>query len=623
MSDFRWNSLSVSPDGHTFDSAMILGVNDPMNSFVNMDDQGQFATDGLVQAKSLDDYSALPPALRTKSSGVDPSGLGSVLAMAGYGSANVSSPENDSSASSTGDAHLSNASSPQDYQALTQEHYSLTPNLVQPQRKSSTGLAYTGGPSPARSSSYFSTSSSADSPNAPVGRPSASPHSPYDIPVAQPALNRSARASLTQQDKPARPAPQHEKRKVSDSLNESGNLSRSGSGRQSARVGEAPAKTTALKDRRSSTRAHSPPRHTHDQGDSDGESPAHDKKSTSERRKEQNRQAQRNFRERRERQVKELEDKVAALEESKEGTATENQQLRDLVNNLREENERLKVYESAFTFSVPANAGSAALGSSESPLSRSVGDSASSISPSFDRAVTTQPAVAPVFDLGSASSGSAGPSRSTSGDPQPDIFSSAYLPFASASNMSFASVSEKVNAGKSNSPLATPSIDDLLNESVLSPNGTSVNFKSGWSQTAQPPAFDGAAFNSWRDAPADEENKPAGELDTNGSAFDDLLASMGMPAPGEPSTSLSPLSETSAQQASVTASDLGAVTNDDIDGLCADMRAKATCKVYAAMMQAKGQVFPPEGCTQEQKEAWMRSLRDNPNVWSDLTGGPM
>ncbi|KAI9566992.1 hypothetical protein HD554DRAFT_2111829 [Boletus coccyginus] len=68
-------------------------------------------------------------------------------------------------------------------------------------------------------------------------------------------------------------------------------------------------------------------------------------------RKEQNRAAQRAFRERKEKHVKDLEDKVAALEAKNEAAETENTNLRDLLSRLQQENLALK--QAQFTFSVP------------------------------------------------------------------------------------------------------------------------------------------------------------------------------------------------------------------------------------------------------------------------------
>lgn len=68
-------------------------------------------------------------------------------------------------------------------------------------------------------------------------------------------------------------------------------------------------------------------------------------------RKEQNRAAQRAFRERKEKHVKDLEDKVAALEAKNKDALNENSNLRDLLARLQEENLALK--QAQFTFSMP------------------------------------------------------------------------------------------------------------------------------------------------------------------------------------------------------------------------------------------------------------------------------
>ncbi|RDB29323.1 AP-1-like transcription factor [Hypsizygus marmoreus] len=73
-------------------------------------------------------------------------------------------------------------------------------------------------------------------------------------------------------------------------------------------------------------------------------------------RKEQNRAAQRAFRERKEKHVKDLEDKVAALEAKNEQAVSENENLRDLLARLQSENLSLK--QGSFTFSVPKTSGS-------------------------------------------------------------------------------------------------------------------------------------------------------------------------------------------------------------------------------------------------------------------------
>ncbi|KAG2069834.1 hypothetical protein BDR04DRAFT_1100940 [Suillus decipiens] len=82
-------------------------------------------------------------------------------------------------------------------------------------------------------------------------------------------------------------------------------------------------------------------------------------------RKEQNRAAQRAFRERKEKHVKDLEDKVAALEAKNKDALNENSNLRDLLARLQEENLALK--QAQFTFSMPKPIDHSQVSSSVSP----------------------------------------------------------------------------------------------------------------------------------------------------------------------------------------------------------------------------------------------------------------
>ncbi|KZW02125.1 hypothetical protein EXIGLDRAFT_829672 [Exidia glandulosa HHB12029] len=82
-------------------------------------------------------------------------------------------------------------------------------------------------------------------------------------------------------------------------------------------------------------------------------------------RKEQNRAAQRAFRERKEKHVRDLEEKVAMLEAKSDIQASENENLRDLLGRLQSENLSLK--QSSFTFAVQP--GSDAARASKSPAS--------------------------------------------------------------------------------------------------------------------------------------------------------------------------------------------------------------------------------------------------------------
>ncbi|KAJ1912876.1 DNA-binding transcription factor yap1 [Tieghemiomyces parasiticus] len=80
----------------------------------------------------------------------------------------------------------------------------------------------------------------------------------------------------------------------------------------------------------------------------------------------QNRAAQRAFRERKQRYVEELEEKVKALEQSNVHTAEQNSQLKLLVERLRNENSQLKG--GAFTFDMTLPAATSSAASTVSPI---------------------------------------------------------------------------------------------------------------------------------------------------------------------------------------------------------------------------------------------------------------
>ncbi|KAF5377264.1 hypothetical protein D9615_006429 [Tricholomella constricta] len=112
-------------------------------------------------------------------------------------------------------------------------------------------------------------------------------------------------------------------------------------------------------------------------------------------RKEQNRAAQRAFRERKEKHVKDLEDKVAALEAKNEQALSENENLRDLLTRLQQENLTLK--QSSFTFAVPKtggtnseNAQASTSFASQSPEFTASSSSRSPISPVSSTAIPTK-----------------------------------------------------------------------------------------------------------------------------------------------------------------------------------------------------------------------------------------
>ncbi|KAG6891006.1 hypothetical protein C0992_011283 [Termitomyces sp. T32_za158] len=125
-------------------------------------------------------------------------------------------------------------------------------------------------------------------------------------------------------------------------------------------------------------------------------------------RKEQNRAAQRAFRERKEKHVKDLEDKVAALEAQNEAASAENENLRDLLNRLQQENLSLK--QASFTFAVPKNGGApdntqaSTSFASQSPDFSSSASSLSPLTPVSSSASTFTPKMANPLDWSSLTS---------------------------------------------------------------------------------------------------------------------------------------------------------------------------------------------------------------------------
>ncbi|KIJ59812.1 hypothetical protein HYDPIDRAFT_161884 [Hydnomerulius pinastri MD-312] len=212
-------------------------------------------------------------------------------------------------------------------------------------------------------------------------------------------------------------------------------------------------------------------------------------------RKEQNRAAQRAFRERKEKHVKDLEDKVAALEAKNEEAVTENTNLRDLLSRLQQENLALK--QAQFTFSVPkpAQVSTPASTSSVQQSPFSFFNTASSVSPA---AGPSQPSPKPPAFGGDIDWGSL-----TTFDPnmlsmldepdvpmQMDYTNSPYGQYALpqryktiATNpllMSFADTPETPISATSNT--SSGSTFDQFNFNFPSPSNS-------WTSTAQSPAF--------------------------------------------------------------------------------------------------------------------------------------
>ncbi|GAA5846911.1 hypothetical protein JCM9279_006947 [Rhodotorula babjevae] len=380
----------------------------------------------------------------------------------------------------------------------------------------------------------------------------------------------------------------------------------------------------AVKDRKGANQAQG--HHSHPTGE-DGEfarseSPEDGKGGkgkTSERRKAQNRQAQRNFRERKEKHLKELEERVVSLEQRTQDQDAENAALKQLLENLQNENERLKVYESTFTFDYNKDvSGSNAMPQAPSfkppspPVSQDGIDEANS-SFRFDTASI----------LGASTS-------SLSGAPL----------FATAPAYSLPPSTSSLSSPSTAPGLATTSLDDplFLGAFSASPAASAAGGPSSQSPLAPGPSPGTSAdlFMAYRDPLAELGTQPA-PLSTFGD-FDALFASTAAPgarslsssasasattAPTSPEDPLTayfnaspsplggPLSASSAGAApspgsfftgglapkvgSASASPAGARAYEagcplltggdkyefDVDGLCSEMKLKATCQEAA------------------------------------------
>ncbi|PVG00762.1 hypothetical protein CPB86DRAFT_691290, partial [Serendipita vermifera] len=125
-------------------------------------------------------------------------------------------------------------------------------------------------------------------------------------------------------------------------------------------------------------------------------------------RKEQNRAAQRAFRERKERHVKDLEDKVSMLEQKTDNQAAENENLRELLTRLQQENLQLKQNQFNFTFQSPL-AGSSSGTTSTTPTTSNNNNNPSSYQNRQRDATMAAP----------SSSGNAAASTSSATNPSP------------------------------------------------------------------------------------------------------------------------------------------------------------------------------------------------------------
>ncbi|KAJ7293911.1 hypothetical protein C8J57DRAFT_1270342 [Mycena rebaudengoi] len=206
-------------------------------------------------------------------------------------------------------------------------------------------------------------------------------------------------------------------------------------------------------------------------------------------RKEQNRAAQRAFRERKEKHVKDLEDKVAALEAKNDQATSENENLRDLLSRLQSENVMLK--ESSFTFSVPKAASSSAtpsLSSFQSPTAASsslASTSAPSPNPNtanpldWSSLTTFDPTMLNLLDDTPQQTATDGAMQMDFGFGQPPGFSISN-PFTTiASNPMFTSFATSFEPSSSSSPAPSPPTNNT--KSSASPFSYDMGTLSAWS----------------------------------------------------------------------------------------------------------------------------------------------
>ncbi|GAA5942797.1 hypothetical protein JCM3775_001507 [Rhodotorula graminis] len=388
----------------------------------------------------------------------------------------------------------------------------------------------------------------------------------------------------------------------------------------------------AVKDRKGANQAQG--HHSHPTGE-DGEfarseSPEDgkgNKGKTSERRKAQNRQAQRNFRERKEKHLKELEERVVSLEQRTQDQDAENAALKQLLENLQNENERLKVYESTFTFDYTKDvSGSNAMPQAPSfkppspPVSQDGLDEGNS-SFKFDTASllgasTSSLSGAPLFatapayslppstsSLSSSTSAAAAPGLATATSLDDPLFLGAF----SASPASGVSAQSPLAPGPSpgtSTDLFMAYRDPLAELGTQpAPLSTFSDFDALFASTPMPPAPAAAASSGARSlaSTTGTNTAPTSPEDPLAAYFNASPSPLGGPPSSSTGTAPSPGSfftgglaprvgsaSASPAAANVRAYEAGCplLTGGDkyefdVDGLCSEMKLKATCQEAA------------------------------------------
>lgn len=317
-------------------------------------------------------------------------------------------------------------------------------------------------------------------------------------------------------------------------------------------------------------------------------------------RKEQNRAAQRAFRERKEKHLQDLEDRIAELETETTTATSENEFLKDQVKKLQDELKRYQASRSStstvlqtpysnFTFEFPfyKNPKSTNMSSARSSSNNSLQSTPDSLEPTS------------LSHLGSVSSISSSPEQTfSSGKTGVDKF---------CDELNLA-CGNRENPIPRDAGVKPPYISSL---SVL-PN-TEEPIKLGDKPTfVSPPAFEIDFLSDYRDPIFDEEEFNMPEITTEISAFDPLEPFLQGTDPGAlyPSSLAAPVATKAAGMVSI-----GAANNEDeetvparsetflpchavwdkisahpkfgeidINGLCAELRTKARCSTTGAVM---------------------------------------
>ncbi|KAK4052365.1 DNA-binding transcription factor yap1 [Microbotryomycetes sp. JL201] len=389
----------------------------------------------------------------------------------------------------------------------------------------------------------------------------------------------------------------------------------------------------AIKDaRRTSDVQGTVPYHSHEHDDSNNNSgsddlnsggPSSGRKGTknSEKRKAQNRQAQRNFRERKEKHMRELEDRVLQLEQKTTEQDTENSALKQLLEHLKTENERLKVFESAFSFSYDKDVSK----SSTMPTANEFSASSAAAAPAaIISGLPTQPSPHRTLSSESslttaASSIAPSPGFTTSaslfGLPSVSSPATFELPAKQASVASGGALGATTDAYGLPQTTSPPQFDEnmFLNSLVASPAGSAAgngvadrSFSGSSASLPTPPDLSATndLFSAYRDpnfgVPTltslnDFDSLFGSSLPVvpTSTVDDPLAAYLSSPSPPVVGSGGSPASQPAAGSHRSSQSPLVQSPNQsntlpcggkfefDVDGLCSEMKLKATCQEAA------------------------------------------